>query len=68
MNLTKRSTHAAPDWCTVGATVHAIAPTVQRPLSGIVHAVDGVVVTLLVSTGMLVAVDIEDCRDRLSLG
>jgi hypothetical protein len=51
----------APDWCAVGATVRAAAPTCTRPIIGIVVEVDGIVVTLQTTTGMFVAVDVEDC-------
>ena len=59
--LPKRTTHRRPDWCKVGARIHALAPTVHRPLTGVVHAVDGFTVTLAEVTGMFVAVDVEDC-------
>jgi hypothetical protein len=42
--------------------VHAAAPTCTKPIIGVVTEVDGIVVTLKTLTGMLVAVDIEDCR------
>jgi hypothetical protein len=62
VNLAARSTHAAPDWCAVGVTVHAAAPTCTKPIIGLVTEVDGIVVTLQTSTGMFVAVDVEDCQ------
>jgi hypothetical protein len=62
MNLMRRNTHAPPDWCQVGATIHAVAPTMQKALTGVVLALDGVTVTLYTPAGMLVAVDVEDCR------
>jgi hypothetical protein len=62
VNLAARSTHVAPDWCAVGATVRAVAPTCPKPIIGVVTEVDGIVVTLQTTTGMFVAVDVEDCQ------
>ena len=66
MNLAPRTVRTAPPWCRVGARLHAFAPTLSRPLTGIVDHVDGTTVTLALSTGMRVAVDVEDCKLAVS--
>ena len=62
MNLTTRTVHAVPTWCSVGATVRVDAPTCLKPITGVVLDVEGYVVTVHTRTGMAIAADIEDCR------
>jgi hypothetical protein len=64
MILERRRTDDAhmPAWCTVGARVWAAPPTVSRPIAGIVAAVERTTITVETGGGLLVAVDVEDCR------
>lgn len=62
MNLTARATKTVPPWCTIGVAVRARPPTMRRAISGVVRAVDRLTVTVETVSGMLIAVDIEDCR------
>jgi hypothetical protein len=62
VNLTARTVHARPGWCTVGARVRVDAPTLIKPIQGKVTEIDGFAVTVQTDAGLTVAADIEDCR------
>jgi hypothetical protein len=62
VNLTARTVHVRPGWCTVGARVRVDAPTLLKPILGRVMEIDGFAETVQTDTGLAVAADIEDCR------
>ena len=66
MNLAPRAVRSTPVWCVVGATVWAVAPTIRYPILGTVTEIEGVTVSLRTPDGMVVAVDVEDCRNTLA--
>jgi hypothetical protein len=68
MLLNRRRTDAAhlPPWCTVGARICAEPPTVSAPIAGIVSAIERTTVTVETRSGVLIAVDVEDCQPALA--
>ena len=63
MILARRATPTidlSPDL--IGARIVALPPTVRRPMTGTVLEIDGYTISIATVEGVIIAVDVEDCR------